>query len=45
MDYADGSHNKYGSQPVTVPEPTKVPDSSKQSLGKEGESAVLMTST
>ena len=29
MDYADGSHNKSGSQPVTAPEPTKVPDSSK----------------
>ena len=34
MDYADGSHNKSGSQPVTVPEPTKVPGSSKQSLAK-----------
>ena len=44
MDYADGSHNKSGSQPVTAPEPTKVPDSSKQSLAKEGEPAVPMTS-
>ena len=44
MDYADGSHNKSGSQPVTVPEPIKVPDSSKQSLVKEGEPAVPMTS-
>ena len=44
MDYADGSHNKSGSQPVTAPEPTKVPDSSKQSLAKEGESAMPMTS-
>ena len=45
MDYADGSHSKSGSQPVTAPEPTKVPDSSKQSLAKEGEPALPMTST
>ena len=44
MDYANGSHNKSGSQPVTVPEPTKVSDSSKQSLSKEGEPAAPMTS-
>ena len=44
MDYADGSHSKSGSQPVTAQEPTKVPDSSKQSLAKEGEPAVPMTS-
>ena len=44
MDYADGSHSKSGSQPVTAPEPTKVPDSGKQSLAKEGEPAVPMTS-
>ena len=45
MDYADGSHNKSCSQPATAPEPTKVPDSGKQSLAKEGEPAVPMTST
>ena len=44
MDYADGSHSKSGSQPVTSLEPTKVPDSGKQSLPKEGEPAVPMTS-
>ena len=44
MDYADGSHSKSGSQPVTALEPTKIPDSGKQSLTKEGEPAVPMTS-
>ena len=44
MDYADGSHSKSGSQPVTVPGPTKVPDFGKQSLPKEGEPAMPMTS-
>ena len=44
MDYADGSHSKSGSQPVTAPDPTKVPDFGKQSLVKEGEPAVPMTS-
>lgn len=44
MDYADGSHTKSGSRSVTAPEPTKVPDSGKQSLGKEGKPAVPMTS-
>ena len=44
MDYDDGRHSKSGSQPVTTPEPTKVPDSSKQSLAKEGEPSVPMTS-
>ena len=44
MDYADGSHSKSGSQPVTTPEPTKVPDSSKQSLAKEGDPSMPMTS-
>ena len=44
MDYADGSHNKSGSQPVTAPEPPKVPDSGRQPLVKEGEPAVPMTS-
>ena len=42
--YADGSHSKSGSQPVTAPEPTKVPDSSRQPLAKEGEPAVPTTS-
>ena len=44
MDYADGSHSKSGSPPVTVPEPPQVPDSSGQPLAKEGEPAVPMTS-
>ena len=44
MDHADGSHNKSGSPPVTVPEPPQVPDSSGQPLAKEGEPAVPMTS-
>ena len=44
VGYANGSHNKSGSQPVTTPEPTKVSDPSKQSLGKEDEPAVPMTS-
>ena len=44
MDYADGSHSKSSSRPVTAPEPTKVPDSGKQSLAKEGEPAMPMTS-
>ena len=44
MDYADGSHSKSGSQPVTAPEATKVPDSNKQSLAKEGGPTVPMTS-
>ena len=44
MDYADGSHSKSVSQPVTAPEPTKVPDSGKQSLAKEGGPTVPMTS-
>ena len=44
MDYADGNHSKSGSQPVTASEPTKVPDSGKQSLAKEGEPAMPMTS-
>ena len=44
MDYADRSHNKPGSQPVTAPEPPKVPDSTRQPLAKEGEPAVPMTS-
>ena len=44
MDYADGSHNKSGSQPVTAPEPPKLPDSSRHPLAKEGELAVPMTS-
>ena len=44
MDYADGSHSKSGSQPVTTPKPTKDPDSGKQSLAKEGEPAMPMTS-
>ena len=44
MDYADGSHSKSGSQPVTTPEPTKVLDFNKQPLAKEGEPAVPMTS-
>ena len=45
MDYADGSHSKSGSQPATASEPIKVPNSSKQSLTKECEPAVPMTST
>ena len=44
MDYANGSHNNFGSQPVTMPEPPKVPDSSKQPLAKESEPAMPMTS-
>ena len=44
MDYADGSHSKSGSQPVTTPEPPKVPDSRSQPLVKESGSAVPMTS-
>ena len=44
MDYADGSHNKSGSQLVTALDPPKVPDSSRQPLAKEGEPAVPMTS-
>ena len=44
MDYADASHSKSGSRPVTALEPTKIPDSGKQSLTKEGEPAVPMTS-
>ena len=44
MDYADGSHIKSGSPPVTVPEPPQVPDSSGQPLAKEGEPAMPMTS-
>ena len=44
MDYADGSHNKSGSQPDTAPKPPKVPDSRRQPLAKEGEPSVPMTS-
>ena len=44
MDYADGSHSKSGSQPVTAPEPPRVPDSGRQPFMKEGEPAVPMTS-
>ena len=44
MAYADGSHNKSGSPPVTAPEPSRVLDSSEQPLAKEGEPAVPMTS-
>ena len=44
MDYADGSHSKSGSQPVTAPEPPKVPDSRRQPLAKESEPDVPMTS-
>ena len=44
MDYADGSHNKSGSPPVTTPEPSQVPDSREQPLAKEGEPTVPMTS-
>ena len=43
-DYADESRGKLGSQPDTVPEPLKVPDSGRQPLTKEGEPAVPMTS-
>ena len=42
--YADESRSKSGSQPDTVPEPPKVPDSGRQPLAKEGELTVLMTS-
>ena len=45
MDYVDGSHNKSGSQPVTTPEPPKAPDYRRQTLAKESEPAVPMTST
>lgn len=44
MDYADRSHNKSGSQPVTEPEPPRVPDSGRQPLAKEGEPAMPMIS-
>ena len=44
MDYADGSHNKSGSQPVTASEPPKAPDSRRQPVVKESEPAVPMTS-
>ena len=43
-DRADGSRSKSGSQPDTVPEPLKVPDSGRQPLTKEGELSALMTS-
>ena len=43
-DCLDGSHSKSGSQPDTVPEPPKVPDSGRQPLAKEGEPTVPMTS-
>ena len=35
IDYADESRSKSGSQPDTVPEPPKVPDSGRQPLSKE----------
>ena len=44
MDYDDGCHSKSGSQPVTTPEPMKVPDFGKQSRTKEGDPAVPMSS-
>ena len=44
MDYADGSHNKPGSPPVTVPKPSQVPNSSGQPLAKEGKPVVPMIS-
>ena len=43
-NYADESRSKLGSQPDTVPEPPKVPDSGRQPLAKEGEPTVPMTS-
>ena len=43
-DGADESRSKLGSQPDTVPEPPRVPDSGRQPLAKEGEPAVPMTS-
>ena len=43
-DCADESRSKSGSQPDTVPEPPKVPDSGTQPLAKEGEPSVPMTS-
>ena len=44
MDYADGSRSKLGSQPDTISEPPKAPDSGRQPLGKEGEPSVPMSS-
>ena len=44
VDRADESRSKSGSQPDTVPEPPMVPDSSRQTLVKEGEPPVPMTS-
>ena len=43
-DYADESRSKLGSQPDTVPEPPKVPDSGRQPLTKEGEPSVPISS-
>ena len=43
-DCADGIRSKSGSQPDTVPEPPKVPDSGRQPLAKEGGPSMPMTS-
>jgi len=43
-DCANGSRSKLGSQPDTIPEPPKAPDSGRQPLAKEGEPTVPMTS-
>ena len=44
MDCEDGSQSKPGSQPVTAPKPPKALDSRRQSLAKESQPAVPMTS-
>ena len=44
IDYADKSRSKLGSQPDTVPEPTKVSNLGRQPLAKEGKTIVPMTS-
>ena len=43
-DYADKSRSKLGSQPDTIPEPPKAPNSGRQLLAKEGHPSVWMTS-
>ena len=43
-DGAGESRSKPGSQPDTIPEPPRVPDSGRQPLAKEGEPSVPITS-
>ena len=44
MDFDNGGRIKLGPQPDTAPEPSMVPDSSRQPLAKEGEPPVPKTS-